>query len=51
MTMASLGRKGFFVVHAGNEAMNHFAAKRTGARDKPTEPVDLSRKRISRPLG
>ena len=43
--------KGFFVVHAGNEAMNHFAAKRLAQGTSQQSQLIYREKRISRPLG
>ena len=42
--------KGFFVVHAGNEAMNHFAAKRLAQGTSQQSQLIYREKRISRPL-
>ena len=42
--------KGFFVVHAGNEAMNNFAAKRLTQGTSQQSQLIYREKRISRPL-
>ena len=43
--------KGFFVVHAGNEAMKHFAAKRLAQGTSQQSQLIYREKHISRPLG
>ena len=43
--------KGFFVMHAGNEAMNNFAAKRLAQGTSQQSQLIYREKRISRPLG